>query len=42
VKRRDETADPGADLVAERPESVLSGKTVEDLSGSRSKRSQRR
>jgi DNA ligase D-like protein (predicted 3'-phosphoesterase) len=42
VKRRDEAADPEADLVAERPESVLSGKTVEDLSGSRSKRSLRR
>jgi DNA ligase D-like protein (predicted 3'-phosphoesterase) len=42
VKRRDETADPGTDLVVERPESVLSGKTVEDLSESRSKRSPRR
>ena len=43
VKRRDEYADPGADLVAERPESVLGGKTVEDLvSGSRSKRSRPR
>jgi DNA ligase D-like protein (predicted 3'-phosphoesterase) len=43
VKRRDETAAPDADLVAERPESVLSGKTIEDLlSGSRSKRPRRR
>jgi DNA ligase D-like protein (predicted 3'-phosphoesterase) len=31
VKRRDDTADAGADLVTERPESVLSGRTVEDL-----------
>jgi DNA ligase D-like protein (predicted 3'-phosphoesterase) len=31
VKRRDETADPGADPVAERPESVLSGRTVEQV-----------
>jgi DNA ligase D-like protein (predicted 3'-phosphoesterase) len=31
VKRRDETADPAADLVATRPESALSGRTVEDL-----------
>jgi DNA ligase D-like protein (predicted 3'-phosphoesterase) len=39
VKRRDETADAGADPVTERPESVLSGKTIEDLvSGSRPRR----
>jgi DNA ligase D-like protein (predicted 3'-phosphoesterase) len=31
VKRRDETAAPSVDLVATRPESVLSGKTVDDL-----------
>ena len=43
VKRRDEYADPDADLLADRPESVLSGKTVEDLvSGSRPKLSRRR
>jgi len=31
MKRRDEEADPGTDPVAERPESVVSGKTIEDL-----------
>jgi DNA ligase D-like protein (predicted 3'-phosphoesterase) len=31
VKRRDETADPDADPVSSRPESVVSGKTVEEL-----------
>jgi DNA ligase D-like protein (predicted 3'-phosphoesterase) len=31
VKRRDETADADADPVSERPESVLSGRTVEEL-----------
>ena len=31
MKRRDEEADPAHDPVAERPESVVSGKTIEDL-----------
>jgi len=33
VKIRDEAARAGADLVRTRPESVLSGRTVEDLAG---------
>lgn len=31
IKRRDEEAEPGSDVVAERPESVLSGKTLDRL-----------
>jgi DNA ligase D-like protein (predicted 3'-phosphoesterase) len=31
VKRRDEHARPGSDVVAERPESVISGRTLEQL-----------
>ncbi len=31
MKRRDEAADPSADPVTERPESVVSGKTIEEL-----------
>jgi len=31
VKRRDEEARPGSDIVAERPASVLSGRTLEEL-----------
>ncbi len=31
VKRRDEHARPGSDVVAEQPKSVLSGRTLEDL-----------
>ncbi len=31
IKRRDEQAEPGSDLVAERPQSVLSGRTLEQL-----------
>ena len=34
MKRRDEEADPNADPVAERPESVVSGKTIEELARS--------
>ena len=33
IKRRDEAADAGADPVAARPESALSGRTIEDLLG---------
>jgi DNA ligase D-like protein (predicted 3'-phosphoesterase) len=33
VKRRDEQARPGSDVVAERPESVLSGRALEDVLG---------
>lgn len=33
VKRRDEEARPGSDIVAERPASVLSGRTLEELLG---------
>lgn len=33
VKRRDEHARPGSDVVAERPESVLSGRTLDELLG---------
>jgi DNA ligase D-like protein (predicted 3'-phosphoesterase) len=33
IKRRDEEARPGSDIVAERPESVLSGRTLADLLG---------
>ncbi len=31
IKRRDEQAEPGSDLVAERPQSVLSGRTLDQL-----------
>ncbi|HSR94605.1 MAG TPA: DNA polymerase ligase N-terminal domain-containing protein [Solirubrobacterales bacterium] len=31
IKRRDEQAHPGSDVVAERPESVLSGRTLDEL-----------
>jgi DNA ligase D-like protein (predicted 3'-phosphoesterase) len=31
VKRRDEDARPGSDIVAERPQSVLSGRTLDEL-----------
>jgi DNA ligase D-like protein (predicted 3'-phosphoesterase) len=31
IKRRDEGARPGSDIVAERPESVASGRTLDDL-----------
>jgi DNA ligase D-like protein (predicted 3'-phosphoesterase) len=34
IKRRDEEARPGSDIAAERPESVASGRTLEDLRGS--------
>ena len=33
IKRRDDAARPGSDVVAERPESVLSGRTLADLLG---------
>lgn len=33
VKRRDEHARPGTDVVAERPESVVSGRTLDELLG---------
>jgi hypothetical protein len=33
VKARDEDARPGSDIVAERPASVRSGKTWEELAG---------
>ena len=36
IKRRDEHARPGSDIVAERPESVASGRTLEQLLGERS------
>jgi DNA ligase D-like protein (predicted 3'-phosphoesterase) len=35
IKRRDEEARPGSDVVGERPESVLSGRTLEELLGER-------
>jgi DNA ligase D-like protein (predicted 3'-phosphoesterase) len=31
IKRKDDEARPGSDIVAERPESVLSGRTLEEL-----------
>ncbi len=31
IKRRDEAATPGSDVVAEHPESVVSGRTLDDL-----------
>ena len=34
IKRRDEQARPGSDVVAEEPRSVLSGRTLEELRGS--------
>ena len=34
ITRRDGEADPGLDLVAERPESVVSGKRIEELTAS--------
>jgi DNA ligase D-like protein (predicted 3'-phosphoesterase) len=33
IKRKDDAAEPGTDVVAERPESVLSGKSLEELLG---------
>jgi DNA ligase D-like protein (predicted 3'-phosphoesterase) len=33
IKRRDDDALPGSDIAAERPESVLSGRTLEELAG---------
>jgi DNA ligase D-like protein (predicted 3'-phosphoesterase) len=33
IKRRDEHARPGSDVVAERPQSVISGSTLDELSG---------
>jgi DNA ligase D-like protein (predicted 3'-phosphoesterase) len=33
IKRRDDAARPGSDIAAERPESVLSGRTLEELIG---------
>ena len=33
IKRRDDEARPGADIVAERPESVVSGRTLAELLG---------
>jgi DNA ligase D-like protein (predicted 3'-phosphoesterase) len=33
IKRRDDDARPGSDIVAERPESVVSGRTLESLLG---------
>jgi len=34
IKRRDAEARPGSDIVAERPESVLSGRTLDEIRGS--------
>jgi len=34
IKRRDEAALPGSDVVGERPESVLSGETLAGVMGS--------
>ncbi len=31
IKRRDEGARPGSDIAAERPESVLSGRTLDEV-----------
>jgi DNA ligase D-like protein (predicted 3'-phosphoesterase) len=33
IKRRDQEAHPGSDIVAERPDSVLSGRTLDELLG---------
>jgi DNA ligase D-like protein (predicted 3'-phosphoesterase) len=33
IKRRDECAQPGSDIVAEQPRSVLSGRTLEEIAG---------
>lgn len=33
IKRRDDDARPGSDIVAERPESVVTGRTLDDLLG---------
>jgi DNA ligase D-like protein (predicted 3'-phosphoesterase) len=33
IKRRDDEARPGSDIVAERPESVVSGRTLQELLG---------
>jgi DNA ligase D-like protein (predicted 3'-phosphoesterase) len=35
VKRRDEYAQPASDIVAERPDSVLSGRTLEEIRGTK-------
>lgn len=37
IKRRDEYARPGSDIVAEQPASVVSGRTLEELLGERGK-----
>lgn len=33
IKRRDEHARPGSDILAQRPESVLSGQTLQQMLG---------
>ena len=33
IKRRDDEAEPGSEVTAERPESVISGRTLADVSG---------
>jgi hypothetical protein len=33
IKRRDELAQPGSDVVAEQPRSVISGRTLDELLG---------
>jgi hypothetical protein len=33
IKRRDEFARPGSDVVAEQPRSVISGRTLEEILG---------
>jgi hypothetical protein len=33
IKRRDEHAQPGSDVVAEHPRSVLSGRTLDEVRG---------
>jgi DNA ligase D-like protein (predicted 3'-phosphoesterase) len=35
IKRRDDAARPGSDIVAERPESVISGRTLAEVSAAR-------
>ncbi|MCW3031283.1 MAG: hypothetical protein JWM66_1416, partial [Solirubrobacterales bacterium] len=35
IKRRDEQARPGSEIAVERPESVLSGRTLDELLGER-------
>jgi hypothetical protein len=42
IKRRDDDAQPGSDVVAELPQSVLSGRTLDELLGEEATRDRAR